>query len=92
MEAFKREYRTSKGRGDFLQKAYATSGKAILTNAVSVGLGFAVLTFSQFVMLKDLGLLIALTMGTSALSSLTIIPVLLLLVDPKFVKRELIHE
>ena len=92
MEAYLREYRASGGKGDFLIKAYATSGKAILINAVSVGAGFAVLIFSQFVMLKDLGILIALTMGTSALSSLTVIPVLFLLIKPKFIEKELIHD
>ena len=57
-----------------------------MINAVSVGAGFAVLLLSQFVMLEDLGLLIALTMATSAFVSLTVIPVLLLVFKPKFVQ------
>jgi predicted RND superfamily exporter protein len=89
LEAYKREYRAAGGKGDFLRRAYATSGKAILINAVSVGAGFAVLLFSQFNMLADLGLLIALTMGTSAVVSLTVIPVLLNLIKPKFITREI---
>jgi predicted RND superfamily exporter protein len=88
MEAYKREYRASGGKGDFLLKAFVSSGKAILINAVSVGAGFAVLLFSQFIMLKDLGLLVALTMVSSALVSLTVIPVLRLTVNPKFVRGE----
>ena len=87
IEAFKREYMAAKGAGDFLKKAYGTSGKAIFINAASVGTGFAVLLFSQFVILENLGLLIALTMGTSALASLTLIPVLLLYIKPKFISR-----
>ncbi|MDR0387488.1 MAG: MMPL family transporter [Treponema sp.] len=87
LEAYKREYRSSGGQGDFLRRVYATSGKAILINAASVGAGFAVLLFSQFNMLADLGLLIALTMGTSSLVSLTVIPVLLNLIKPKFIAR-----
>jgi predicted RND superfamily exporter protein len=86
IEAFKREYRT--GGPDFLRNTFATSGKAIIINALSVGAGFAVLTLSRFVMLGDLGLLIALTMGTSALVSLTVIPVLLLLLRPKFLNQQ----
>jgi predicted RND superfamily exporter protein len=89
LEAYKREYRDAGGKGDFLRRAYATSGKAILINAVSVGAGFAVLLLSQFNMLGDLGLLITLTMGTSAIVSLTVIPVLLTLIKPKFILREL---
>jgi predicted RND superfamily exporter protein len=85
IEAYKREYRASGGRGDYLRRTFTSSGKAIMINAVSVGAGFAVLLFSQFVMLEDLGLLIALTMGTSAFVSLTVIPVLLLLFKPKFI-------
>jgi len=88
IEAYKREYQASGGKGDFLFKTFASSGKAILINAVSVGAGFAVLVFSQFVMLQDLGLLIALTMFSSALASLTLIPVLLLMIDPKFIRKE----
>ncbi|GHV77588.1 antibiotic transporter [Spirochaetia bacterium] len=86
IEAFKREYRASKGTDDFLRRTFATSGKAIIINAVSVGAGFAVLILSQFVMLEHLGLLIALTMATSAFVSLTVIPVLLLLFKPKFIQ------
>jgi predicted RND superfamily exporter protein len=86
IEAYKREYRSTGGTGDFLRRTFATSGKAIMINAVSVGAGFAVLLLSQFVMLEQLGLLIALTMATSAFVSLTIIPVLLLIFKPKFVE------
>jgi predicted RND superfamily exporter protein len=86
IEAYKREYRSSGGKGDYLRRTFTSSGKAIMINAVSVGLGFAVLLLSQFVMLEDLGLLIALTMGTSAFVSLTVIPVLLLLFKPKFIQ------
>jgi predicted RND superfamily exporter protein len=88
IETYKREYRMRGRGGDFLRRTFATSGKAILINAVSVGAGFAVLMFSQFVMLQHLGLLIALTMGTSAVVSLTVIPVLLRIVKPKFIYSE----
>jgi predicted RND superfamily exporter protein len=89
IETHKREYRASGGRGDYLRRALASSGKAIIINAVSVGAGFAVLLLSQFVMLEDLGLLIALTMGTSAFVSLTVIPVLLLIFKPRFIEGNL---
>jgi predicted RND superfamily exporter protein len=86
IEAYKREYRWTGGKGDFLRRTFATSGKAILINAVSVGAGFAVLMFSQFNIIADLGFLIALTMGTSAFVSLTVIPVLLGLFNPKAIR------
>jgi len=90
IEAYKREYRAAGGKGDFLLKTFISSGRAIIINAVSVGAGFAVLLFSQFVMLQDLGLLIAITMGSSALVSLTVIPVLLQILNPKFIRKELV--
>jgi predicted RND superfamily exporter protein len=99
MEAFKRELaelgvtdlvrlnKNPREKRDFLAKSFAVSGKAIIINAVSVGAGFAVLIFSRFNMLGDFGLLIALTMGTSALVSLTVIPALLLAIKPGFVYK-----
>jgi predicted RND superfamily exporter protein len=91
IEAFKREYRQAGGlaggrEGTILWRTFTTAGKAIIINTVSVGLGFGVLLLSKFVMLQHLGLLIALTMGTSALVSLTVIPVLLTLFNPKFIR------
>jgi predicted RND superfamily exporter protein len=86
IEAYKREYLAAEGKGDFLLKTFASSGKAILINAASVGAGFAVLLLSNFIMLKHLGLLIAITMASSALISLTVIPVLLLILKPKFIR------
>ncbi|UTC62792.1 RND family transporter [Treponema sp. OMZ 787] len=75
------------GDPKFLYLAFLGSGKAILFNAVSVGAGFAVLMLSKFNMLSELGFLIALIMITSSFGSLTILPVLLNLVKPKFIKK-----
>jgi predicted RND superfamily exporter protein len=85
IEAFKREYRQYGGGGNFLWHSFNSSGKAIIINAVSVGAGFAVLLLSRFNMLCAFGLLIAITMFTSALVSLTVLPVLLVALKPKFV-------
>jgi len=85
IEAFKREYRQYGGGGNFLWHSFNSSGKAIIINAVSVGAGFAVLLLSRFNMLCGLGLLIAITMFTSALVSLTVLPVLLVVLKPKFI-------
>lgn len=89
MAAYHREYLATQGRGDFLRRTFLTSGKAILFNAASVGAGFAVLILSRFNMLSDLGLLIALAMATSAMVSLTVLPVLLNLINPAFIRRPL---
>jgi predicted RND superfamily exporter protein len=88
LEAYKREYKASGGKGDFLRRVFLSSGKAIIINAISVGAGFAVLMLSNFVMLGDLGMLIAITMFSSAFVSLTVLPALLALIKPKFIYRE----
>lgn len=88
LASYKREYLATGGKGDFVRRTFYTSGKAIIINAASVGAGFAVLMFSQFKMLADLGLLIAFTMASSALVSLTVLPVLLNIVNPAFIRKE----
>jgi len=87
LEAFKREFRAGGWDSDFLWRAFNSSGRAIIINAASVGAGFAVLLFSRFTMLADLGLLIAITMFSSALVSLTVLPALLVLIKPKFITK-----
>jgi len=54
---------------------------------VSVAAGFAVLTFSRFNPLMNMGILIALTMLTSSIASMTILPVLLDLFRPRFISK-----
>jgi predicted RND superfamily exporter protein len=82
IDAFKREYAAG---GDYLYRTFAGAGKAILINAVSVGASFGVLALSQFRVMAQFGGLIALSMGISAFVSLTVIPVLLMAVRPKFI-------
>jgi predicted RND superfamily exporter protein len=82
IDAFKREYASG---GDYLYRTFAGAGKAILINAVSVGAGFGVLAFSQFRILAQFGGIVAMSMGISAIVSLTVIPMLLMTVKPKFI-------
>jgi predicted RND superfamily exporter protein len=91
LEAYKREYRDGEGTGDCLRRTFISSGKAILIDAVSNGLGFAVLLFSRFTMLADLGLLIAIAMFSGALVNLTLLPALLAVFKPKFVRLNAIY-
>jgi predicted RND superfamily exporter protein len=85
MDAFKREYQNG---GDYLYRTFAGAGKAILINAVSVGAGFGVLAFSQFRVMAQFGGLTALSMAISVIVSLTVVPVLLTTVKPKFIYKK----
>ena len=83
IEFFNLEYNTEKK--NFLRRTFMGCGKAIIVNALSVGAGFGVLAFSQFKIVAEFGLLIALCMLITALISLTLIPVLLMVIKPKFI-------
>jgi predicted RND superfamily exporter protein len=88
MDAFTFEYRARKEGDDertVMHRAFRSSGKAIITNAISVGAGFAVLAFSNFQMMADVGILVAVAMIITSLLSLTVIPALLVTVKPKFI-------
>jgi len=88
-------HRGRKIHGDFhalMERTILTTGKAIMFNAISVAAGFMVLVFSAFNPLMYLGILIALTMATSSIVSLTLLPVLLDLIKPKFLDKPMLSE
>ncbi len=60
-----------------IERAVTISGRAIIINVVSVMLGFIVMLFSDLVPLQRFGLLIAVTMIASGLSTLTLLVTLL---------------
>ncbi len=63
-------------------------GKAIIFNAFSVAGGFLVMLLSNFTPLNYFGLLVAITMITSSTASLTLLPILLETIKPKFIYKE----
>lgn len=92
LAAYNREYVAHNGADGFLWRTFITSGKAIMINAVSVGCGFAVLILSGFNMLAQFGFLIALTMLSSSIVALTVLPVLLNWIQPEFIRKERNYE
>ncbi len=67
-----------------IEKTTSTVGKAIIYNALSVTLGFLVLTLSVFTGIKRLGLLVAITMVLSAIGALVILPAVMSILKPSF--------
>ncbi len=65
------------GLQESLGRAISISGKAIVINMISVSAGFAMLVFSNLVPLQRFGFLIAVTMITAGMATLTILPVIL---------------
>lgn len=88
-------HRGRKTHGDYhatMEHTILTTGKAILFNAVAVAAGFAVLAFSTFNPLMYLGLLVAITMATTSIAALTLLPVLLDVLQPKFLDKPMLSE
>ncbi len=87
MNAYYHERKNSDDLNVVTTKALLGCGKAIVFNALSVGLGFLVLVFSSFMPLIYFGALLAFTMITSSLSSMTLLPVMLNIFKPRFIRR-----
>ena len=59
------------------------SGNAIIINVVSVSTGFLVLIFSEMVPLQYFGILIAISMVSSSLGAMTLLPAMLIIIHKK---------
>ncbi len=68
------------------RNTFTKSGHGIITNAIAVGLGFLVLCLSKFVVLRYIGILVAIVMFTSSVLAMTIIPGFLNAFDPRFIR------
>lgn len=87
LSSYRNHRRTTDDLEEVELRVLAGTGKAITFNAISVAAGFAVLVLSTFNPLMYMGILIALTMLTSSVASMTVLPVLLDLFRPRFMER-----
>lgn len=81
------ERATSVDLGDAIERALATSGKAVLFVSSAVALGYATLCFSGFGMHVQLGGLVALAMVVSSVSALVVLPAVIGRLQPRFLER-----
>lgn len=88
LSAYSAERRESDDLEQVELNVLSTTGKAITFNAVSVAAGFAVLLLSNFYPLMYMGMLIALTMITSSIASMTVLPVMLDVFTPAFIQPQ----
>lgn len=65
-----------------LVKAIAETARAILSNAGAVGIGFLVLLFSEYLVIANVGWITAVSMSTTSIGSLTVLPALLAIFRP----------
>ncbi len=68
---------------DALVQAFMQTSRPILSNATAVGLGFLVLLFSEYQIIGHVGWITALSMYTTALSTLLVLPAMLALFKPQ---------
>lgn len=82
------EYRTGISLSEAVRLAVATSGKSVTFTAITMVLGTLLWTFSSLRFNSEMGLLLALWMGISFLATVTLLPVLVVMLKPRFVLRE----
>jgi predicted RND superfamily exporter protein len=78
---FNKQLKIHSNLNQAIYESVATSGKAIIINCLSVSLGFLVLIFSEMVPLLYFGVLIAVSMISSGLGALTLLPAVLLIIN-----------
>jgi predicted RND superfamily exporter protein len=76
---FNKTYSKTADLHSAIHESIQISGKAIIINVVAVSSGFLVLIFSDMVPLQYFGILIAISMFSSGLGALTLLPAVLIL-------------
>ncbi|MCA0933344.1 MMPL family transporter [Lutimonas saemankumensis] len=71
-----------------IHESLKISGKAIIINVISVSAGFLVLVFSEMVPLQYFGILIAISMVSSSLGAITLLPALLITIHKKSTSKK----
>lgn len=86
LTTYKEERTKTDDLEEVTKQTFIKSGHGIVTNAIAVGFGFLVLCFSKFVVLRYIGILVAIVMFTSSFLAMTIIPGVLNEFNPKFIR------
>ena len=83
MSAYRRAL--AHGRANPLEWVYRRTGSAILFNATSVAVGFLALLVSQFVPIRQVGILFTVSMVFAGAASLIVLPMALDYFSPRFI-------
>ncbi|HQI00972.1 MAG TPA: efflux RND transporter permease subunit [Deltaproteobacteria bacterium] len=90
LSRYRHEIRQGRSVEEAVKVTMNTSGRAIIYNALAISAGFLVLVPSQFAIISQMGILVAVDMVTIAFSALTFLPASILLFPPKL--REVVRE
>ncbi|ASQ29057.1 hypothetical protein CDQ96_01240 [Borrelia miyamotoi] len=80
--AFRLNYQITKNYKKALLESIPNVFDGIFANSISVGIGFLTLIFSTYKIISTLGAIIAFTMITTSIASLTLLPLLIYLFKP----------
>ena len=70
-----------------IAELFPSTGRALLFNFLAIGLGFGVLMFSEVVPLFHFGAIVLLAIATSFIASMTLLPALIKVTRPAFIKN-----
>ncbi len=87
ISCFKREFSSLRDELNALKRTFSTTGVAILINALTVGLGFAVLLLAGGQHVRRFGGLVALTVVVSAFFTFTVLPAIMMVIKPRFLRE-----
>lgn len=82
---FRKEFEKSSSELEALDKTLETTGKAILINVLTVTMGFLVLVLAELVPLRRFGILVAITMVSSGIGAITLLPAIILFSKAGFI-------
>jgi len=71
-----------------ITKLYPSTGRALFFNFLALALGFGVLISSEVVPLIRFGILVAVAVSVSFLASMTLLPALIKVLEPNFIKSK----
>jgi len=84
---YREELAVNASREVALDRTLRTSGKAIVYVSSAIAGGYLVLCASGFVFHIELGTMVALAMVVSSLAAITLLPALLLIIEPSFLSQ-----
>jgi hypothetical protein len=87
LNRYRKELASGRSREDSLVETLSTAGRAIVINVATVSIGFVALVFGGLIPLRRFGLLIPVTMVSSGLAALTLLPAVQFLVPSGAARR-----
>jgi predicted RND superfamily exporter protein len=89
MWRYNAELRKGLGHREAILNTYATTGRSIIINALSVMAGFSATFFSGFLSIRFFGYMVLLSIGSCLLFAIIFIPAFLLFFKPAFIEADL---